>query len=156
MSHSENRALYGLGQHHSLTAHRVSNSPMWENTSSSAQGIHLTVKEVYQWSCDFGIHCSYTNYGTQKMLTWDGSGMGPLKDALASLAWKWHPVRWGSFLLDVIYSLNQWSLWDAVSPAGKKHGFGNQVGVAKLIVTPSDHEFLMFAVKIGTACYRDE
>lgn len=70
--------------------------------------------------------------------------MGPLKYASALPAWKSHPVRWGHILHDVIYPINQWPFCDAVSPTGRKYGFGNQKGVAKLTVTSSDHGNLGF------------
>ena len=61
----------------------------------------------YQRSCDFGIHCSHTNHGIQKMLTWDSSGTGPLKDPSAPLAWKWHAMRWGSVLLEAVWGVHK-------------------------------------------------
>lgn len=71
-------------------------------------------------------------------LRWDWNG-GSLKAASAQLAWKWHPVRQDSILLEFVYSL-EWSLLcNAVFPTGRKHGFGNQVGLAKFTVTDGDH-----------------
>lgn len=58
-------------------------------------------------------------------LRWQWTGALP-KDALTSLAWKPHSVKWVSIRHDMIYSLNQRPFCDAVSPVGRQHGFGNK------------------------------